>query len=76
MNHPGEFRPNEAEFRHLYRHQLCSMVSYSGLDFGSFSDSPKGILPQAPRRKAGRNDPSASRIKSKASEAQASSLEL
>jgi hypothetical protein len=76
MNHPGEFRPNEAGFRHIYRHQLCSMVSCSGSDFGSFSDSPKGILPQAPRRKAGRNDPSASRIKSKESEERLSSLEL
>jgi hypothetical protein len=76
MNHPGEFRPNEAEFRHIYRHQLCSMVNCSGLDSGSFSDSPKEILLQAPLRKAGRNDPSASRVKSKASEARLSSLEL
>jgi len=76
MNHPGEFGLFRAEFRHPYRHQLCSMVSYSGFDFGSFSIFLEEILPQAPQRKAVRNDPSASRIKSKASEAWLSSLEL
>jgi hypothetical protein len=76
MIHPGEFRPNEAEFRHLYRHQLCSIVSYCGLDFGYFSKFSKGFLPQVPQRKAARNDPFPSRIKTKASEEQLSSLEL
>jgi hypothetical protein len=76
INHAGEFRPNRAEFRHPYRHQLCSMVSHSGFDFSSFSIFLDEILPQAPQRKAVRNDPSASRIKSKASEARLSSLEL
>jgi hypothetical protein len=76
MNHPGEFRLSGAEFRHACRHQLCSKDRYSGFDISSFSIPAKEVLPQASQRKAAGNDPSPSRIKSKASEAWLYSLEL